>query len=326
MAPTRLRARVGCELRHHTPEDMTRAHPNPGLWPLVLGCAVAASGCGGKKPALESGWTGRPAKADSQAGGGAVVSPIEASTERLGARTRASTPPRPQPPAEAAGASHMRDHLVRSALDELKFAEARNFRQKRNYTADISALEYWLVPGTIVRVVWANKWGWAALAADSLAPAEYCMIYVGSVPDAITPDVRHWGTPGQVYCDNRTAGGSIGRGVLYGGESPEQTLVRHAMSKMPTSLTQMVVAQEAYRKTQYTYSRRVEPMALQYGWEPGIRVRMLFASSEGWAAEATYDLLPGRSCVIWSGEVPKQPATAAQGRESPKDGVPVCDQ
>ncbi|HTC23826.1 MAG TPA: hypothetical protein VK688_05650, partial [Gemmatimonadales bacterium] len=84
--------------------------------------------------------------------------------------------------------------------------------------------------------------------------------------------------------------------------------------------------QEAYRKTQYTYSRRVEPMALQYGWEPGVRARMLFASSEGWAAEATYDLLPGRSCVIWSGEVPKQPATAAQGRESPKDGVPVCDQ
>ncbi len=306
---------------------MMLAHRQPGLGIILVACTVAAWSCrGDKKPSLESGWNGRAALADSQLarGAGGIVSPIEASTERLAARMRGAHP-RPQPPGPDAGAGHMRGHLVRSGLEELKFAEARHFRQKRTYTGDLSSLEYWLVPGTIVRVVWANKWGWAAIAADSLVPGEYCAVYVGSAPDAITPDARHWGKPGEVYCDNRTEAGPIGRSVLYGGETPEQTLVRHAMTKMPTSLVQLVIAQEAYRKTQYTYSRRVELMQLQYGWEPGVKVRVLFATSDGWAAEATYDLLPGRSCVIWGGEVPKPPTTA-QGREPARQGAPVCDE
>jgi hypothetical protein len=297
-----------------------------------LACAVAAWSCGGgSKASIESGWTAHgPPVADTQQAGG-VVSPIEASTERLAARTRGAPrmlpdpPDPPDPPVPHTRTRGMRGHLVRSGLEELKFAEARHFREKRTYTGDVASLEYWLVPGTMVRVVWANKWGWAALAADSLAPDEYCMVYVGSVPDVIAPDARHWGKPGEVYCGNHTEAGSIGRGVLYGDETPDQTLVRHAMTKMPTSLTQLVPAQESYRKTQYTYSRRVELMALQFGWEPGVHVRMLFASSEGWAAEATYDLLPGRSCVIWGGQVPKHPVTA-QGREPAGPGVPVCDE
>jgi hypothetical protein len=307
---------------------MTRTHRQPRLGlTLLLACAVGAWGCRGKQRSIETGWNTPKALADSQLarGPGGVVSPLEASTERLGARTRA-THPRPEPPAGDAGAGHMRGQLVRAGLEELKFAEARHFRQKRTYTGDVASLEYWLVPGTIVRVVWANKWGWAAIAADSLVRGEYCAVYVGSAPDAITPDARHWGKPGEVYCDNRTAAGSLGRSVLYGSETPEQTLVRHAMTTMPTSLTQLVIAQDAYRKTQYTYSRRVELMALQYGWEPGVKVRMLFASSDGWAAEATYDLLPGRSCVIWGGEVPKRPSTAAEGHEPPRERVPVCDE
>ena len=304
--------------------EMGTTHLRLGI--TLVACAVAAWSCGGKKPSLESGWNGRATLADSQLAHrtGGVVSPIEASTERLAARMRGAHL-HPQPPAGDAGAGHMRGHLVRSGLEELKFSEARHFRQKRTYTGDLSSLDYWLVPGTIVRVVWANKWGWAAIAADSLVPGEYCAVYVGSAPDAIMPDARHWGKPGQVYCDNRTEVAPIGRSVLYGGETPEQTLVRHAMTKMPTSLEQLVIGQDAYRKTQYTYARRVEPMALQYGWEPGVKVRMLFANSEGWAAEATYDLLPGRSCVIWGGEVPKHPTTA-EGREPLKERVPVCDE
>lgn len=298
--------------------------PNPLGLTLLAACAVAALSCGGKQPSIESAWNKTRAVADSQLphAAGGVVSPLEASTERLGGRTR-TIHARPEE-AGSAGAAHMRGHLVRAGLEELKFAEARHFWQKRTYTGDTSSLEYWLVPGTIVRVVWANKWGWAAIAADSLVPAEYCAIYVGSAPDPITPDARHWGKPGAVYCDNHTEA-SLGRSVLYGAETPEQTLVRHAMSRLPTSLVQLVIGQDAYRKTQYTYARRVEPMALQYGWEPGVKVRMLFSNSEGWAAEATYDLLPGRSCVIFGGEVPKRPTTAAERREPPRERVPACD-
>ena len=301
----------------------------------LLACVVGVWGCGGGKgPSLESGWVGAltrsrgAAATDSQVAhgrAGAVVSPIEASTERLGARTRrAGTPPRVQP--SGAGARTMRTATVRAALDMLKFSQARNFRLKRTYTRDISTLDYQRPAGTVVRIVWANKWGWAALAADSAVPGQYCAIYVGSAPEAITPDARHWGKPGQAYCDGRTDSPTIGPDVLYGDETPDQTLVRYAMTMMPTNLTQLAISQDAYRKVQYTYARRIEPMALQYGWEPGVRVKMLFANSEGWAAEATYDLLPGRSCVIWGGRVPKLPVTAADKIEAEDEGVPVCDE
>jgi hypothetical protein len=300
----------------------------------LLACAVGVWGCGGGKgPSLESGWVGAltrsrgAAPADTQvahAGTGAVVSPIEASTERLGARTRGAMAPRVEP--SAAAARTMRTATVRSALDLLKFSQLRNFRLKRTYTRDIATLDFQRPAGTIVRIVWANKWGWAALAADSAVPGQYCAIYVGSAPDAITPDARHWGKPGQAYCDGRTESPTIGASVLYGDETPDQTLVRYAMTMMPTNLTQLAISQDAYRKVQYTYARRIEPMALQYGWEPGVRVKMLFANSEGWAAEATYDLLPGRSCVIWGGTVPKLPVTATDKIEAEDEGVPVCDE
>jgi hypothetical protein len=219
----------------------------------------------------------------------------------------------------------MRAGEVRTALERFKYAQARLFRLRRTYTGEPGAVDYQRPAGTMIRVVWANRWGWAALAADSLVPDEYCSVYVGSVPDAITPTAHHWGKPGAVYCDGQTDGEPIGRSALYGTETPEQTLVRYAMTMMPTNLMQLAVSQDAYRKVQYTYARRIEPMALQYGWQPGVRVRMLFASSDGWAAEASYDLLPGRSCVVWGGTVPQRPATKSLRRMAEREGVPVCD-
>ena len=310
-----------------------QGHRLLGLRLAIVACVATGWSCGGGGPSIDSGWIGawgrrNAAPADSQlahAANSGVVSPIEASTERLAARSRAAAGARVRPVAPAA-AARMREWTVRTALEQLKWAQAKNFRTKRGYATDLATLGYQRPPGIIVRIVWSNKWGWAALAADSLAPEQYCAMYVGSVPDAITPDARHWGKPGQTYCDGRTEDGTIGRETLYGDETPDQTLARYAMTIMPTSLMQLAISQDAYRKVQYTYARRIEPMALQYGWEPGVRVRMLFANSEGWAAEATYDLLPGRSCVIWGGTVPQRPVTATDKIEADDEGVPVCDE
>jgi hypothetical protein len=310
---------------------------------LTLAGTIAALiwGCGGgDRGSLDAGWVGAPwttasrgaaagrdstmVRSDSR---GTSVSPIEASTERLGARTRVSSTERRAAPArKVVRTVHMRERLVFSALERFKYAQARSYRLKRTYAGEPGALDYRRPPGTIVRVVWANKWGWAAIAGDSLAPGEYCSVYVGSVPEAIAPDARHWGKPGQVYCDGETESDSLGASVLYGEETPDETLARYAMTMMPTNLMQLAVSQDAYRKVQYTYARRIEPMALQFGWQPGVRVRMLFADSEGWAAEATYDLLPGESCVIWAGVVPRRPATKAQHLVAEKERLPVCDE
>src|SRR5262249_12902106 len=200
-----------------------------------------------------------------------------------------------------------------------------SYRLKKTYSGRPETIDYQRPPGTIVRVVWANKWGWAALAGDSVAPGEYCSVYVGSVPDAITPDAHHWGKMGRGYCDGQHDCNSLGQNVLYGDETPQETMARYAMTMMPTNLMQLVVAKDAYRKVQYTYARRIEPMALQFGWQPGVRVRMLFADSEGWAAEATYELLPGESRVIWAGVVPRRPATKAQHTVADHERLPVCD-
>jgi hypothetical protein len=316
-----------------------------GVWSgrtaAVSAVAALILGCGGDRPSLDAGWVGAPWTSASRPAGppadsglaradgrGNTVSPIEASTERLAARTRVRPPDR-KPSAEAKRpprARHMREDQVRTALERFKYAQARMFRLKRTYAGEPPAGAYQKPPGTLVRVVWANKWGWAALAADSAAPGEYCSVYVGSVPDATTPDAHHWGKPGRVYCDGRTDSESLGRSVIYGDEEPDETLVRYVMTMMPTNLMQLAVSQDAYRKVQYTYARRIEPMALQFGWQPGVRVRMLFADSEGWAAEASYDLLPGESCVIWAGVVPRRPATKAQRRVPERQRVPVCDE
>jgi hypothetical protein len=298
-------------------------------------------GCGGgDRGSLDAGWVGSPwvtasrgaaGRADSTQGQsnspGAGVSPVEASTERLAARTRVSSERKaPSSARRIVRTVHMREGIVRDALERFKYAQARSYRLKRTYTGEPGTLDYRRPPGTIVRIVWANKWGWAALAGDSLAPGEYCSVYVGSVPDAITPDAHHWGKPGRVYCDGETDSDSLGPSVLYGDETPGETLARYAMTMMPTNLMQLAVSQDAYRKVQYTYARRIEPMELQFGWQPGVRVRMLFADSEGWAAEATYDLLPGESCVIWAGVVPRRPATKGQHLVAERERIPVCDE
>lgn len=310
---------------------------------VVVGSAIAAVllGCGGGSDrSLDAGWVGTPwnsaaretGRVDStlvgaDTRGSTVVAPVKASTQRLAARTRVSAAEHKAPAAKhVVRTVHMREGPVRLALERFKYAQARMFRLKRTYTGDRGALDFERPPGTLVRMVWANKWGWAALAADSLAPGEYCSVYVGSVPDAVTPEANHWGKPGLVYCDGRTDSDSLGPSVLYGDEAPDETLARYAMTMMPTNLMQLAVSQDAYRKVQYTYARRIEPMALQYGWQPGVRVRTLFADSEGWAAEASYDLLPGESCVIWSGVVPRRPATKAQHRVPERERVPVCDE
>jgi len=305
--------------------------------PFLAGAIAAlVLGCGGERGSLDAGWVGTPwntasrgAKVDSSQVGsdpGEGVSPVEASTERLGARTRVTSGARKAvAPVKRVRTVHMREGAVADALERFKYAQARSYRLKKTYSGRPETIDYQRPPGTIVRVVWANKWGWAALAGDSLAPGEYCSVYVGSVPDAITPDAHHWGKPGRVYCDGETDSDSLGPSVLYGDETPEETLARYAMTMMPTNLMQLVVSQDAYRKVQYTYARRIEPMALQFGWQPGVRVRMLFADSEGWAAEATYDLLPGESCVIWAGVVPRRPATKAQRIVADRERLPVCD-
>jgi hypothetical protein len=58
-----------------------------------------------------------------------------------------------------------------------------------------------------------------------------------------------------------------------------------------------------------------------------VRVNILRATKDGWAAEATHPDLPGKSCIYWLGvaEFRADTKTASEKRTSERPGRAVCD-
>ena len=94
---------------------------------------------------------------------------------------------------------------------------------------------------------------------------------------------------------------------------------------MKVDLRNLVQSQRTYFAMQGIYARRTEPLALQYLWHPGVRVKILSGDAQSWTAKATHSRFPGRSCVIWVGAVSDRPVTDRQGLRADAPGVPVCD-
>jgi hypothetical protein len=94
---------------------------------------------------------------------------------------------------------------------------------------------------------------------------------------------------------------------------------------MKVDLRNLAHSQETYFAMQGIYARRTEPLALQYLWHRDVRIKILAADEQSWAAKATHARFPGKSCVIWFGAVAQRPATDGQQRHETRSGVPVCD-
>lgn len=103
------------------------------------------------------------------------------------------------------------------------------------------------------------------------------------------------------------------------------------LSLLRSSLRAVASAQEAYWKEHQTYTTDLELLKqVPTGCEiaEGVTVRIVDASENGFATEATHPDFPERSCVQWYGKPGSvQPvATAREGKrgdESP--GRVVCD-
>jgi hypothetical protein len=95
--------------------------------------------------------------------------------------------------------------------------------------------------------------------------------------------------------------------------------------QMRVDLRKLVTAQAAYFGTQGVYSRRVETLPLQYGWQRGVTVRLLHADQYSWTARALHKDRPGKTCVVWFGMPSRRPTTLAQQKVSERAGVPACD-
>ncbi len=224
---------------------------------------------------------------------------------------------------------------VRKGLRRLVAAQENFFAENGAYSGDLSVIGFTPEKSTTVRILWVTRDGWAASGSHSGLADRDCVVFVGQVhaPPTTLKYVRQ-GREGVPVCDDSSrppeAVVSSPAPAPKPAEAPADTgSVLEALNPrtlMKADLRNLVHSQETYLATQGVYARRTETLALQYLWRPGVRVEILAADRQSWAAKATHARLPGKSCVIWFGSVTQRPVTNAQRHQSRATGVPVCDE
>lgn len=312
---------------------------------LGLGLAAFALACG-SGGSLDGGFIAVPWKtgsapptfADSAtttalATGTAAVDTAAPAKARTRARARRAAPPtrtaasapateRATSPAPVALSSGR----LETALIRLRDLERRHHRMTGSYSAHPSRLGLTADPGMELRVVWASPWGWAAIARDSVNSVPACGIYVGTVPSTLSNDGRvgsaRSGAPACV--DSGEQPPRMLRQVLSLADDPPSA-DQGLMSLMRADLLNLATSQRQYRAVQGTYSRTTRVLAVHYSWSSGVVLSILSADSKGWAGAATYDQLPGKSCVVYGGKVAQAPTTEERGIAPQREGEVVCD-
>ena len=96
-------------------------------------------------------------------------------------------------------------------------------------------------------------------------------------------------------------------------------------SLLKNVLRNVVAAQDQYRATHAAYATSVGILQVQGGSE--VELQILGATANGWRAKATHRARPGRSCVIFVGQVSglELPRTDGDGEMAGEERVPLCD-
>ena len=317
---------------------------------LAVGLAVLVLGCGSGS-SLEGGFIGMPWKttasappyADSAAMTALATQPAGATDSgnpQIDKRARRGGTARTA--GTSAGSSHPIDldaatqpgpvaaitsGRLETALLRLRDLERRHHRLTGSYSAHPSRLGLTADQGMELRVVWASPWGWAAIARDSANAVPACAIFMGTVPSTLAADGRVGSArPGAPACmDSGEQPSRMLNQVLSLADNPPSA-DQGLLSLMRADLMNLATSQRQYRAVQGTYSRTTRVLAVHYSWSSGVALNILSANSKGWSGEATYDQLPGRSCVIFGGKVAEVPATEQRGLIPEREGTVVCDE
>lgn len=96
-------------------------------------------------------------------------------------------------------------------------------------------------------------------------------------------------------------------------------------SILKNALRNVVAAQDHYRASHPVFASSLEALQVKPGSE--VKVQILGATSIGWRAKATHRARPGRSCVIFVGELKgiELPKTDGDGEMAGEERVPLCD-
>jgi hypothetical protein len=96
-------------------------------------------------------------------------------------------------------------------------------------------------------------------------------------------------------------------------------------SVLKNALRTVVAAQDKYRVIHPLYASTLE--ALQVSAGADVKIQILGATPSGWRAKATHRARPGRSCVVFVGQLTggELPKTDGDGEMAGEERVPLCD-
>jgi hypothetical protein len=225
---------------------------------------------------------------------------------------------------------------IRRNLRRLVAAEETFFAENGTYSDDLSHIGLRPDQNTTIRFLWLSRDGWAASGTHADVPGRDCVIFVGQAkaPPTTLKYVQS-GREGTPVCDDprtprpQPSAPSAAQPTRPDSAPPDTGNALDFLDPrvlMKVDLRNLAHSQETFLAMQGIYARRPETMALQYLWHRDVRVKILEADAQSWAAKATHARFPGKSCVIWYGPVAQRPVTDGQRRRERRGGVPVCDE
>ena len=263
-----------------------------------------------------------------------AVAPDSAPAKRQRRKPDSAAKAAASPSAEMGAGAAFGD--ISQTLRLLVATEQGFFAENGTYSGDLDRLGFHPRGATRIEFLWVTKDGWAARATHPAVPGRDCVTFTGGGGEV--PATRRFGRTGRegvVVCDITLPPRSAGSARSAAPPTPDSphvaldtTSALDAVSpnvQMRVDLRKLANAQTAYLGTQGTYSRRVETLPLQYGWQRGVAVTLIYADQRSWTARARHVADSAKSCVIWVGKPPKRPATQVQRKVPDRAGIPVCD-
>ena len=103
-----------------------------------------------------------------------------------------------------------------------------------------------------------------------------------------------------------------------------------AMSRMAADLRALIAGQDRWFVEHRRFARalrRTGEGGAAAAPSPGVKLELMYVTADSWTGRATHWAKPGKSCVVFVGQVPesRMPKTRAERLVPPREREPVCD-
>ncbi|HEX2251034.1 MAG TPA: hypothetical protein VHH32_11850 [Gemmatimonadales bacterium] len=118
---------------------------------------------------------------------------------------------------------------------------------------------------------------------------------------------------------------SLGAPLAAGAQTGAASWQSTPASILKSVLRNVVAAQDKYRTSHPMFANTVEALHLNPGAD--VKVQILNVTSNSWRAKATHRSRPGRSCVVFVGNLSgtELPKTDGDAEVAGEERVPLCD-